>query len=81
MRAAGTWLEAVLVARRALEGFERVCEAVSEDGHLTAMAHRAGHKGKVATSLACVGMLYPLQSKTHERKSRVSMTDDQNLRS
>ena len=61
MRAAGTWLKAVLVARRALKCFERVCEAVSEDGHLTAMAHRAGHEGEAATRLACVGMLYPLE--------------------
>lgn len=70
MGAAGTWLKAVLVACSALEGFEGVREAVPEHGHLAAMAHRAGHEGKAATRPACVGVLYPLWSKTHviERK-------------
>lgn len=71
MGAAGTWLKAVLVACSALEGFEGVREAVPEHGHLAAMAHRAGHEGKAATRLACVGVLYPLWSKTHVKGKKL----------
>lgn len=61
LAAAATRLQAVLVAGSALEGFERIREAVAEHGHLAAMAHRARNEGKVPTGLAHVGLLDPLK--------------------
>lgn len=60
LAAAQTGLQAVLIARSALEGFEGVSEAVAEHRHLAAMAHRARDKGKAPTALARVGLLHPL---------------------
>ena len=61
LAAAQTGLQAVLIARSALEGFEGVSEAVAEHRHLAAMAHRARDKGEAPTALARVGLLYPLE--------------------
>lgn len=61
LAAAHTWLQAVLVAGSALEGFEGVREAVAEHGHLAAMAHRARNEGEAPTRLAHLGVLDPLE--------------------
>lgn len=57
LAAAGTGLQAILVAPGALQGFERVCEAVAENRHLATMAHGARDEGKAPTGLARVGGL------------------------
>ena len=58
--AAHTGLQAVLVAGSALEGFERIREAVAKYGHLAAVARWARDEGVAPTGLARLGMLYPL---------------------
>ena len=59
-RADRTGLQTVLIASCALKGLEVVREAVAEDGHFAAMAHRAWDEGKSPTSLARVWVLHPL---------------------
>lgn len=64
LAAAHTWLQAILIAGSALEGFEGIREAVSVHGHLAAMAHRARDEGKAPTGLARLGLLYPLEKRS-----------------
>lgn len=59
--AAHTRLQAVLIAGSALEGFEGICEAVAEHGHLAAMAHWARNEGEASTGLAQLRVLDPLE--------------------
>lgn len=62
LTAAPAWLQAVLVAGGALEGFEGVRETVAKHRHLAAMAHRARNEGKIPAGLAHLGMLDPLEN-------------------
>lgn len=62
--AARTGLQAVLITRGALEGFEGVREAVAEHGHLAAMAHWARDEGIAPAGLARLGLLYSLDAET-----------------
>lgn len=63
-RADGAGLQAVLVARRALEGLEVVREAVAVDGHLAAMAHGARDEVVAPAGLARLWELHSLWRET-----------------
>lgn len=75
-QAALTALKTVLVASRALQGLEGVCEAVSEHRHLASTADTAREEAKAPAGRALVRMLHSLDGRREDKEDRicVSMT-------
>ena len=73
-QAALTALKTVLVASRALQGLEGVCEAVSEHRHLASMADTAREEAKASAGGALVRMLHSLDGRREDKKDRVCVS-------
>ena len=73
-QAAPTALKTVLVASRALQGLEGVCEAVSEHRHLASMADTAREEAKASAGGALVRMLHSLDGRREDKKDRICVS-------